>query len=217
MGLYLLKTNVNFEEEDELDALESYDRLSEDEVGRLQLRLARSIVVFMELLHIMIARNREMLLLIIQDRKKDESASRHSHSTGLVSLSDVRSTRSALTRQGSLNGNDSRVEVISEKEAVRPLHGRKGSGFVSLVNDDVSIASALTTDKARSDAAIAIQSELQRSFISLCKEIQPRIHAVVGSSESPRWLKLCAQDNYFSAYIYRNVKIRTCISTRVIG
>jgi hypothetical protein len=27
-------------------------------------------------------------------------------------------------------------------------------------------------------------------------------------SETPRWLKLCCQENYFSAYSYRQTKIR---------
>jgi hypothetical protein len=207
MGLYLLKKNTNFEEEEEGDALQSYDRLSEDEVKRLQLRLARSLVVFMELLHLMITRNREMLLDVIQDRKRDETSSRHSHSTSLVSLSDVRSMRSTVTRQGSMNGNESRAESCSEKEVGRPLHWRKGSSF-SLANDDGSVASAFTTEKARTDSAIGIQSELQRAFIALCKEIHPRILGVMGS-ETPRWVKLCAQDNYFSAYIYRSVKVGT--------
>ena len=205
--MYLLKKDTNFEEEEEGDALQTYDRLSEDEVKRWQLRLARSLVVFMELLHLLITRNREMLLEVIQERKRDESSSRHSHSTSLVSLSDVRSTRSTVTRQSSMNGNDSRAESFSERESSRQLHGRKGSG-VGLANDDSSVASAFTTDKARTDSAIGIQSELQRAFIALCKDIQPRIFGVMGS-ESPRWLKLCAQDNYFSSYAYRNVKIGT--------
>lgn len=209
MGLYLLMKNTNFEEEEEGDALQSYDRLSEDEVKRLQLRLARSIVVFMELLHLLIARNRELLLEAIQDRKRDESSSRHSHSTSLVSLSDVRSMKSAITRQGSMNGNDSRTESFSEKESGRPFHGRRGSGF-TLANDDSSVASAITAEKARTDLAIGIQSELQRGFIALCKEIHPRILGVMGC-ETPRWLKLSAQDNYFSAYVYRSVKIGTCM------
>lgn len=207
MGLYLLKKNTNFEEEEEGDALQSYDRLSEDEVKRLQIRLARSLVVFMELLHLMITRNRELLLEVIKEKKKSDSSSRHSHSASVVSLSDVRSMKSTITRQNSVNGNDSRADSFSEKD--RPFHRRKGSGF-SFVNDDSSVASVYTSDKARTDSAIGIQSELQRAFISLCKEVQPRIVGVMGN-QTPRWLKLCMQDNYFSAYAYRNVKIGTFI------
>ena len=41
MGQYLLKKNTNFEEDDDVDVLQSYDRLADDEVKRLQLKLAR--------------------------------------------------------------------------------------------------------------------------------------------------------------------------------
>lgn len=212
MGLYLLKKNTNFEEEEEGDPLHRYDRLSEDTVKMFQLRLARSLVVFMELLHLMISRNRELLLEVIQNRNRGgEASSRHSHSASNVSLSDGRSNRSVGTRQGSTaNGNESFADLKKGEEPSRPYHRRKESssqGFTSLGNDDGSVASAFTSEKIRSDSAIAIQSELQRAFISLAKELHPKIVGIMGN-ETPRWLKQCSLDNYFSAYIYRNVKIR---------
>jgi hypothetical protein len=219
MGLYLLKKNTNFEEEDEGDALQSYDRLAEDEVKKLQLRLARSLVVFMELLHLMIARNRELLLEVIQERKRGETSSRHDHSASLsrgdLSLSDGRSNRSVATRRGSLNANDSISDPKTRgDESNRSFHRRKGSasqGPGSLANDDYSVVSAFASEKARTDSAIGIQSELQRAFISLSKELHAKILGIMGT-ETPRWLKLCTQDNYFSAYTYRNVKIRKCLT-----
>jgi hypothetical protein len=221
MGLYLLKKNTNFEEEEEGDALQSYDRLAEDEVKKLQLRLARSLVVFMELLHLMIARNRELLLEVIQERKKGETDSRHGHSTSLsrgdLSLSDGRSNRSIATRQGSLKSNDSLSDLKTRgDDSNRSHHKRKGSasqGPGSLANDDFSLASAFASEKARTDSAIGIQSELQRAFISLSKEVHPKILGIMGT-ETPRWLKQCTQDNYFSAYTYRNVKIRKFVARR---
>ncbi len=212
MGLYLLKKNTNFEEEEEGDPLHRYDRLSEDVVKKLQLRLARSLVVFMELLHLMVARNRELLLEVIQERKKGgETSSRHSHSASNVSLSDGRSNRSVATRQGSTaNGYESFADLKRGEDSNRPYHRKKESAsqaFGSLGNDDCSIASALTSEKARTDSAIGIQSELQRAFISLAKELHPKILGIMGS-DSPHWLKQCSLDTYFSAYTYRNVKTR---------
>lgn len=217
MGLYLLKKNTNFQEEEEGDTLQSYDRLAEDEVKKLQLRLARSLVVFMELLHLMIARNRELLLEVIQERKRGDAGSRHSHSASMsrgdVSLSDGRSNRSNATRHSSLNANDGASDFNKTRgdESNRSFHRRKGSqGHLSLANDDYSVASVFVSEKARTDSAIGIQSELQRAFISLCKDLHPKILGIMGGA-SPRWLKQCTQDNYFSTYSYRHVKIRKCV------
>ena len=46
--------------------------LSDGEVEKLQLKLARLIVVFFELLHLLITRNRQRLLDVMQERKKAE-------------------------------------------------------------------------------------------------------------------------------------------------
>ena len=51
-------------------SLESYDRLSDNEIEKLQLKLARLVVVFFELLHLLITRNRQRLLDVMQERKK---------------------------------------------------------------------------------------------------------------------------------------------------
>jgi hypothetical protein len=63
------------------------------------------------------------------------------------------------------------------------------------------------TDRFRTDSAIGIQRELQLAFISLAKDLYPMIHGIL-ESDTPRWLKQCCQDNYFSAYTYRQTKIR---------
>ena len=55
-------------------SLESYDRLSDGEIAKLQLKLARLIVVFFELLHLLITRNRQILLDVMQERKKTDPA-----------------------------------------------------------------------------------------------------------------------------------------------
>ena len=58
----------------------------------------------------------------------------------------------------------------------------------------------------RTDSAIAVQSELQRAFISMSKVLYPLLSATV-PGETPRWLKLCGQENYFSSGTYRQARI----------
>lgn len=174
---------------------------------RLQLKLARSLVVFMELLHLMIARNRDILLDVIQERKRNEANSRPGHassfSKGEITSIDARSAR---TRQSSMSANDSLSDGRTRDEiASRSNHRRLGS--LSYGADDNSTSSGFTSDKARTDSAIGIQSELQRAFIVLSKELHPNIASVLGR-DTPRWLRQCTLENYFSTYTYRQVKIR---------
>ena len=62
---------------------------------------------------------------------------------------------------------------------------------------------------ARTDSAIAVQSELQRAFINMNKALHPIIKEVLDAEneETPDWLKLCSQDNYFSLRSYASVDI----------
>ena len=217
MGQYLLKKNTNVEEEEDGDGLQSYDRLGEDEVKKLQLRLARSLVVFMELIHLLIARNRDLLLDVIQERKKGEMGTQHSHTRSLTRgeisvgtiASDSRSNRSFPARQSSLGAHDSTSsqDGRSRDDPSSRLHSRiKSLGSEEYVAP--SIAPAVSgSDRQRTDNAIAIQSELQRVFIGLSKDLHPMILGIMGR-ESPEWLKRCCQENYFSSYAYRKAKIR---------
>jgi hypothetical protein len=222
MGVYLLKKNTDVEEEEDGDVLQRYDRLGEDEVKKLQLKLSRSLVVFMELLHLLISRNRDLLLDVIQERKKGEPGS-HSYARSLrgdVSVgtlnSDARSSRSIPARQGGIGVHDSGSSQESkprEETSSRSHKKNKSSSFGSFgVGDDqVSTASAIgSSDRARTDSAIGIQSELQRAFISLSKDLHTMIRGIM-RHETPSWLKLCCQENYFSAYTYRQTKIRKYI------
>jgi hypothetical protein len=228
MGQCLLKKNTNVEEEDDGDALQSYDRLGEDEVKKFQLKLARSLVVFMELIHLLISRNRDLLLDVIQERKKGEpgresgphsytrSLSRGDFSAGTAN-SDGRSIRSFPAKQSSMGAHDSSSsqdgrsrEDASSRPPVR--HKSHGSfiGGVSAGDDPAafSVASGLSgSDRQRTDNAIAIQSELQRAFITLSKDLHPMILGIM-RRETPEWLKKCCLENYFSSYAYRKAKIR---------
>ena len=218
MGVFLLKKNTNVEEEDDGDALQSYDRLGEDEVKKLQLKLARSIVVFVELLHLLIARNRDLLLDVIQERKKGESEPQHAYTRSLTRGEfyggTLGSDRSFPTRQRSLGPYDSLSsqdgKSKGEEGSTARSHVRNRSDKSDNDGSGNSMASSVI-EKARTDSAIAVQSELQRSFISLAKVLHPMILGIMGT-ETPRWLKQSCQDNYFSAYTYRQTKIRKCFS-----
>ena len=58
----------------------------------------------------------------------------------------------------------------------------------------------------RTDKAMAIQRELQKAFIAMSKVLQPIIASTI-HGESPRWMKNCCQDSYFSSGAYRQAKI----------
>ena len=135
-----------------------YGKLSEEEVLKNQAKLARGVVIFMELLHILLVRNRDTLLSVVHDRRSiKETSSSKSHVSDSVTKED-RSTFS----------------------------GRKAMN--------------------RTDAAIAVQSELQRTFIGLARAIYPLIYSTI-RAETPRWLKLACHDGYFSSGIYRQTRI----------
>lgn len=248
MGVSLLQKNSSVEEEDD-DVMQSYDRLGEDEVKKYQLKLARSLVVFMELLHLLISRNRDLLLDVIQSRKKAEAGGRHGRDVSIGSLatfSKHRSSTADMSVPGTLGTNDNRSRhgdrdrehqrlgsfandsTTSSRDGSReditatrrqsnveeyniPIssHTRTKSGVT--LGDEYSGNTIVSlkdpaTERVRTDSAIGIQRELQLAFISLAKDLYPMIHGIM-EKDTPRWLKQCCQDNYFSAYTYRQAKI----------
>ena len=236
MGVSLLRKNENVEEDDD-DVLQSYDRLGEDEVQNFQLKLARALVVFMELLHLLISRNRDLLLDVIQSRKKSEigsllPGSKHARDVSLGSYPTVNKSgvgRSISTpgpytpsADRSRHGGDHQrrssvsVEVASSSTDGRSREDGRSRDDVSLKSrkfgEDYS-ANTMTSlkdsgnDRARTDSAIGIQRELQLAFINIAKELHPMVHGIM-QSDTPRWLKQSCQDNYFSQYTYRQAKIR---------
>ena len=240
MGVSLLKKNSNVEEEDD-DFIQSYDRLSEEEIKKFQLKLARSLVVFMELLHLLIARNRDLLLDVIQTRKKQDSGTtrQHGRETSLGSFNTLGRAVNAMSREISIPGPPGPGTLQSSGGERSSRHERRGSGAAESTSSDdggrsrgdfsstshskkrsdaEEYSGAYSggtmgsfkdpgTERFRTDSAIGIQRELQLAFISLAKDLYPMIHGIL-ESDTPRWLKQCCQDNYFSAYTYRQTKIR---------
>lgn len=208
MGQILLKKHGSVAEE--TDGVE-YAKLTEDEVRILQIKLARSVVVFIEILHLLISRNRDQLLAVVEARKVTNVGVPSTASSRQMSgpeFSPVRmginsaspSTNPSFSRTNSISASAKGIETSSSYHDVpRPDSiGRVRSSSAASVNTTV------TSD--RTDLAIAVQSELQRAFISLCRALYPNISMVL-ESETPRWLKQCSQDNYFSFNTYRQTNI----------
>jgi hypothetical protein len=240
MGLSLLKKNTHLEEEDD-DVLHSYDRLGEDEIKKYQLKLARSLVVFMELLHLLISRNRDLLLDVIQTRGKPNvpppgKQGRDYPVGSIPPLSkppgrDVSVAGSLATRDDrSRHGTNHERRPSMANESTSSSHDGKSREDTSMVSNAKTrsisedytgnTAGALKDggfDRLKTDSAIGIQRELQLAFISLAKDLYPMILGIM-ESDTPRWLKQCCQDSYFSSYTYRQAKIRkfSCIRVRCV-
>jgi hypothetical protein len=235
IGLSLLKKNSAVMEGDtQAESGNDYGRLGDEEVKKLQLKLARLIVVYIELLHLLIARNRDILLDVIQERKKNEqSVGKNSNSQsytrgasfGLTAQSGAQSVAQSVPENvgrdhrsnrhpsydfstthsnkdgggGTIRSRDGRsfrppsteIQIRHHRTLTDDhnpkIHSRTYSGEQSA---NQSQQSNLSGTGVRTDSAIAVQSELQRAFISLTRILYPRIQSVM-QGETPRWLKQC--------------------------
>ena len=218
IGLSLLKKNASVAEDAPSDIFQSSDRLTEDEVNKFQHKLARTIVVFLELLHLLIARNRDLLLNVIQERRKESSAAAAAAAAVPPPTKPVARAQTAMTAPAFSPNPRSlmRPSSFSERDIREPLRTRhttgenrsRGHGRSKSYADDQSYSGSLggSAGNVRTDSAIAVQSELQRAFISLTKALYPGIVGIM-QGECPRWLKQCCQENYFSLGTYRQARI----------
>lgn len=201
MGLVLLQKDAYVAEPNDGGFGMMYDRLSEAEVTTLQVKLARAIVVFMEILHLLIARNRDLLLDVMEARKRGEVPSvasgyqNRAQSTAGRSTPDDTSHLRGHHRGLSATSNYSLgYTSIGETEpSARHADDASASNFSSLVAND------------KTDKNIAVQSELQRTFIGMAKALYNPL-TVILRDETPRWLKEICKDNYFSSAIYRRTE-----------
>ncbi len=156
-----------------------YEQLSNEEIDINQKKLARAIIMYMELLHVLVGRNRDLLLTALEQRKRRDVSSAESFSDRVP------------PSPGQFSANSD-------------YHGRAfDDGADSMAFGGASSSSGMD----RTDKAMAIQRELQKAFISLNKILQPIIEGVI-RSETPRWMKFCCQgDSYFSSGTYRQAKI----------
>jgi hypothetical protein len=197
-------------------------RLADDEIAKLQLKLARLIVAFVELLHLLIGRNRDMLLEVIQDRKKSDNTG-PLQVGGVIGRGFSRQTSTGqrsdgLRKAGSVGPytTDPTAPVLSSTQHRRnytdmsvkseDARGRGLHHFPVGSEDNQSYQSVMTSTGVRTESAIAVQSELQRAFISLTKALDKHVYRIL-QDDTPRWFKQIGQDNYFSLGTYLQTKI----------
>jgi hypothetical protein len=167
------------------------DRLSPDEVKRYQIKLARSIVIFMEILHVIVGRNRDLLLSAVEYRKRrDASSTGSSHFVGGLPPSPGQ-----VSSSNQYDGSNLFHDGSSSVRADDATHSTTLGGAVSI--------SSLMD---RTDRCMAIQRELQLSFIAMNKALHPLILCTI-NAETPPWMRFCCQDNYFSSGMYRMTRI----------
>lgn len=208
LGVALLSTNTGYAAEFDDDETAHtgiiggrHGRLTEEEVVKFQHTLARSIGIYLELLHLLIARNRDLLLVVVKTRKNEERQNKMSNTGYPPSPGSVtRASRSYHRKIGSGMSLTSHSVAPGEQYSVTDDGDHMDTG---------SISSGYRMNKngnEKIDAAIAVQSELQRAFISQAKILYPIVSNVL-YSETPRWLKACTQDGYFSSGAYRHTRI----------
>ena len=166
IGFIFLSVNATSEESNNQGAgmYSPYETLDEDEIERVQTKLARMIVTFLELLHLLIARNRDVLLTVVQARKRRggdassvASGSIHAYASTprAGSFSPMKRHREHHSSEGSIYGTNNELvgrSILAEAQA----------GHVPRASD-------------RTDNAIGVQSELQRGLISLVKYLSPSL------------------------------------------
>lgn len=89
------------------------ERLSESEIGKNQIRLARGIVMYLELLHLLIARNRDMLLAIVRARKHQGNRA-NSSSDDNASQAQKKSDAGSVSSRTNIDRTHDSIAVQSE-------------------------------------------------------------------------------------------------------
>jgi hypothetical protein len=201
IGLTFLLIDVSDDSNpNQRDMYSSYQTLEEEEVEEFQIKLARMIVTFFELLHLLIARNRDVLLAIVQLRKRrprgdssviSGSGSLHEGYASTPAKGGFMHTPSRRRRQGSGTGSTTPYYNNLPGSAA----GHHSQNMMSGGSD-------------RTDSAIGVQSELQRGFTSLLKALYPKLLDTI-NNEIPRWMRQCCQDGggYWSSGMYRRAEI----------
>ena len=159
-------------------------------------------MIFLELLHLLIARNRDVLLAVVQARKRrcaDAASTTSGSHEGNASTFRLAHHNSPIKIVGECGDND--VSNSQNRSSVDVL----GKSITTTANHATFTHKVTNSD--RTDAAIGVQSELQRGFISLVRSLSPNLLDTI-NTEVPRWMRQCCQDNYFSSGFYRQADIR---------
>ncbi|GMH54206.1 hypothetical protein TrST_g8868 [Triparma strigata] len=189
--------------------------LPDAEVLTLKRQLSRSMVMFLELLHTLLIKNRELLLAWVARKramKAEEPGSEDLHLHGRTSHRSV---------APSYNFGNTVTGVF--KNPTAPLNrGTTGSTSGSRTSFTDSVAeteheneegtfnpqTTLTpNENLKSD--IGVQSELQRSFSSTTKCLYPLLVTWINEDEVPRWIEMSGMEGYFASSSYKVVKMET--------
>lgn len=196
IGLTFLSLDVSDDSNNnQQDMFSSYQMLSEEEIEEVQTKLARMIVTFFELLHLLIARNRDVLLTVVQVRKR---RARGDSSVASTSGSLHGGYASTPAKGGFMHTPSRRPRQSSGSGSTTPYFNNPGSG--------TSHHNQMSGGNDRTDSAIGVQSELQRGFTNLLKALYPKLLDTI-HNEIPRWMRHCCQDKYFSSGAYRRAEI----------
>lgn len=190
-----------------------YESLDDAEIERVQTNLARMIITFLELLHLLIARNRDVLLVVVQARKRrgggdtpsvascyDHDGYTSRHRTNSQSFSPVREH----CELGTIDNEHGYLHERHSSEIV-------GRSIITENTDSHTNHCQSSNFSDRTDSAIGVQSELQRGLINLVKTLSPHLLDSL-NNEVPRWMLRCCQENYFSTGLYRTADIRKSFS-----
>lgn len=207
IGILFLTVNAQLEESStEARMYSPYESLDEEEIEMVQTKLARMIVTFLELLHLLIARNRDVLLAVVQARK------RRGGDNSSVASGSVHGGYAVTPRAGSHSFSPAKrhnVERSASDSGQGYMYDRSNSEIVgrSITAENHAGHGQLSNNSDRTDSAIGVQSELQRGFISMVKALSHNLLDTL-SNEIPRWMRSCCQDsNYFSTGQYRQADI----------
>ncbi len=186
-----------------------YESLSEEEVERVQTKLARMIVTFLELLHLLIARNRDVLLTVVQARKRRGGDS-SSVASGSVHGYTMR-PRTWSQSFSPIKREHAELSTIDNEQAL--MYDRSNSEIVvrSIIaeNREIQDGHVQSNTSDRTDLAIGVQSELQRGLISLVRSLTPHLLDSL-NNKVPKWMRSGCQESYFSTGQYRQADIRKC-------
>mmetsp|Transcript_4431 Transcript_4431/g.6642 ORF Transcript_4431/g.6642 Transcript_4431/m.6642 type:complete len:291 (+) Transcript_4431:503-1375(+) len=188
IGITFLTVNAQMEESNmEAGMYSPYEALDVEEIEMVQIKLARMIVTFVELLHLLIGRNRDVLLAVVHSRKRG-GGDNASVASGSIHGGYVATPRTPMKRQS----------------ATREVNGSTHGYIYDRSNNEIHASN----NSDRTDSAIGVQSELQRGFTSLVKALSPILLDKLMNNEVPRWIReVCQDTTYWSRGKYRNADI----------
>lgn len=174
------------------------DSLPRSKVRSLQLKLARLILTFVELLHLLISRNRDQLLAIMKERKNEVIGT----APGSIGRPSYNRTLSMSARESRDTSRRSiNLQTPSEHSSRHQRHQSEGvrsdDTRSRTTEDNQSHHSVMTMSGVKTESAIAVQSELQRAFINLSRSLYKGIKTAMGD-QTPGWFKQCGVETYYS-------------------